>query len=561
MPEDPRCPACGRPARASQASCAECDWPLNSPPRAGTVTAQLRRDFEARLARAREDQASRDERALRAALGQVVAAARPGSEATVITLGKDQIEASAVYLDRADTPLVRDAGNVAWKAVMPQLPDLESARHERLARSSTVTDADQVAALVRGELASARGEGLLVVTQPAGWRTLEAVADAIARAARPAARVVRVAGPGGVPVSRLLAEEAAAAPLRRPYYLLTASVEATTGEVRPRPRQLFDVGATQGTQRVLALRRMPGDMADTTLAIFAGDGLTDWSAATPLAMYQVQPPAGLECTVRTVLDGPGQVRVTEPAGAVPHPDTWKQVFRRIPARVVTATSPVDLVCAIDLAGDMDTVLLRKALVRQLVELLDGEYPAERLLRVAIVTCTDHVFGRKRGGESEQVIQGCGLGGGAEAISWLSRTEGVARSGRHCAPVEDLLSESLRLLAASPRLGRRPRLVTLAGRLPHPYPQPPTDEPACPLKIDWRKVVGELDGLSVRYTVVGDELPSRGGARASWDQLGPAGQYSLPAATARQLAESLGLLAGRNQRVPLPLTDDQEGASQ
>jgi hypothetical protein len=559
MHDDVRCPVCGRPA-ARLPCCPECNWPLNTGPRAGTVTAAMWREFEARLRQARKDQAERDERTLRAALGDLVAALRPDREASVVAVGKDRIEVSTIYLDGVGTPRLHDARHLPWTAVVPRLPAAESERHAVLAAGGAGLDRDRIATLVRERLSSGRGGGALVVAQPAGWRTLEAAAEAAANAGRPPARLVRIAGTGDVPVRSLLAKAADRAPLRRPYYLLTASVDASTGEVRPRPRQLFAVGAPPGTEQTLTLRRMPGDVADATLAIFAGNGLTDWSAAAPLAMYQVPVPAGPELALRAVLDGPGRVRITEPPGAVTHPDTWKQVFGRIPARVATAATPVDLVCTIDLAGDMDTVLRRKGLVRDLIQLVADEYPDEGRLRVAIVTCTDHVFGRRRGQEKRPVTQTSELGAAAGALTWVAATEGVDRSYDLCAPVEDLLHESHVLLRRSMGSGRRLRLVTLAGRPPHPYPQPDGDEIACPLRLSWREIVQDLGRLGTRCVVVVDELPrTRTQARADWDRIGPAGQYSLPTATARHIAEGLGLFTSEDQRIPLPLTDTHEGS--
>jgi hypothetical protein len=567
MSGDVRCPACGRPA-AGQANCAECNWPLNHSPQAGPLTEAIKQDFQARLRHAQQYQATRDERALLAVLGELAAAVRGEHEAVVVAVGKDCVEVSTIYLDSMGTPLLRDAQRIGWKDIAPRLPSVPGERHAQLAAGGTDLDGNRIAALVRGKLPSKRSAGLFVVAQPAGWRTLEAAAEAAARATRPPSRLMRVAGTGDVPVRSLLSDVLARQAPRSPYYLLTASVDAATGEVRPQPRQLFAAGAALGAERALTLRRMPGDGTDATLAIFAGNGQTgigrtNWSVATPLTMYRVPVPAGPEFAVRAVLDGPGRVRITEPAGAVAHPDTWKQVFGRIPARVAIAPTPVDLVCAVDLAGDMDTVLRRKGLARDLIQLLSDEYPEEDRLRVAIVICTDHVFGGPLKAQLRRpVTKTSDLGPADEALTCLAATEGVDRRGKYCAPVEDLLYEAERLLKDSAGSGRRPRLVTLAGLPPHPYKQPPSEENACPLRRDWKVSVQKLGAEGARFAVVVDELlrPSDP-ARAKWNRIGPAGQFALPAAGARQIAESLGLLASEHQRIPLPLTDTREGASQ
>jgi hypothetical protein len=355
----------------------------------------------------------------------------------------------------------------------------------------------------------------------------------------------------------LVAGAAARDPLRRPYYLLTAHVDGRTGDVRLVPRQLFAAGTVRGARARLPLRWMPGGMADITLAVFAGNGRDDWSRARPIALYQVALPEELNPEILAVLDGAGRVSVAQPSGAVSHPDPWPKVFRQIPARVVvTARSPVDLVCAIDLSGAAEAIGLRKALARDLIQLASREYPGRRL-RVAVVTCTDHVFTVGRGDEYRMVTDSSELDTAMGALEWLAEAEGASMKGRLSAPVEDLLDAASAMLSGSAQAGRRPRLLTIASRPPHPFPQRngKEEEMACPLHISWTKIVTKLDRAGVRRTVVVDELPSaRTDERADWNQIGPAGQHSIAAVTVGRLAEDLGLLAPRAQRVPLPLTD-------
>jgi hypothetical protein len=178
----------------------------------------------------------------------------------------------------------------------------------------------------------------------------------------------------------------------------------------------------------------------------------------------------------------------------------------------------------------------------------------------VVTCTDHVFGHRRGAEYEPVTSASGLGPAAEALAWLGGTTRADIRYPLCAPVEDLLHESFRILAGSRRAGRVPRLLTVAGRRPHPYPQPKDNRLPCPRKLMWRDLMDQLTrGAGVRCAVVADTLPG-GAERAEWRQLGPAGLRTLANATARQVAEDLGLLAAQAQRIPLPLIDEPEGAT-
>ena len=560
MRGEARCPVCGRAAGRPGAAvaCAGCGWTLNTGPRAGAVTEDMRRDFDSGLRLARKARAERDEEGLRAALRDVVAFVRPDHEATVIAVGLDGIGLVTVSLDAVEVPRVEDGWHLDWADVLPRLPSDKRSRDERLIDGISGLDRAPAAALVLDRLPLAHGDPTLVVCRPAGAQVLEAVAEAIA-AARPAARLLRVPGLGYAPVRELAAGAAATDPLRRPYYLLTAHVDARTGEVRPVPRQLFAAGTVPGARVRLPLRRMPGDLADITLAVFAGNGRGDWSRARPLALYQVPLPGEPDPEILAVLDGPGRVSVTRPPGAVSHPETWPQVFRRIPARVsATVRPPVDLVCAVDLSGAAEAVGQRKTLARDLIQLASREYPGRRL-RVAVVTCTDHVFGQERGGEYRRITDCCELGSAAQALEWLADAAGASIWDRWCAPVEDLLKDAGALLAGSTEAGRRPRLLTLAGRPPHPFPQGTTGKMVCPLHINWKEVVSKLDQTGVRRAVVVDALQSaRSEERADWSRIGPAGQHPIATATVGQLADELGLLIPRAQRVPLPLTDDREG---
>jgi hypothetical protein len=551
-----RCPVCGRPAGPA-ATCGECGWLLYLPLRAGPVTASLRHDFGSRLESARRNQAERDGRALSTALANVIGDLYSGPTWTVIDVGADQVALTTAGLDDAGSPHVRESGGVAWTNVLDMLPAAEQARHAQLADGIDGLDDDRIGRLLRDRMPPVSADRVLVICRPAGWRVLEAAATALA--ARPHAQLLRMSGRIGVSIGQTLADLATKAPLRYPYQLMTVTVDSQTGAVALRPRQLFAAGAGPDTKESLSLRRMPGDMSDTTLAIFADTGGGSGGTADPLALYSVPWPAGITTRLRVILDGPGRVRIAEPTGAVPHPDTWAQVRDRIPRRVSTAAAPVDLVCAIDLAGPLDVVRQRKGLVHDLVQLLGTDYPARQQLRVGVVTCTDHIFGRRRGAEFDRVTRSSELGPADEALAWLDEQGSADISYQPCAPVEDLLDTSLRLLAGSRRRQRIPRLLTVAGRRPHPYPQPYDNRLPCPLKLKWETLMSRLTReAGVRCAAVADTLPGRA-ERTEWRQLGPAGLRVLSSATARQVAEDLGLLVAHDQRIPLPLIDEHEGA--
>ena len=565
MSGEARCPVCGRPAGPTtpEAACGGCGWVLYTPLRAGAITADIRRDFDTQLRAARHRQAARDARALDTALRTVIQELSPGATSTVIDIGADQVIVTTVSLDRAGSPQVIGSGAVAWTSAPRILPAAEQGRYSQLAHGIDGLGDDSIARLLRDEMPSAGDDRVMVICRPAGWPVLEAAATALATRTR--AQLLRLSGASDTSVPQELASLAAKAPLRRPYRLMTVAVDSRTGAVALRPHQLFAIGDGPGTEASLTLRRMPGDVSGTTLAIFADTGSNsrgaDGAAEDPLALYSIALPPGRAAPLRAVLDGPGRVRIVEPAGAVPYPGTWAQVCSEIPSRVTTAAAPVNLVCAVDLSGTRDAVRQRKALVRDLVQLLGAEYPDERQLRVGIVTCTEHVFGRRPGpGERAPVTSVSGLGPAGEGLGWLDGQTGADISYRPCAPVEDLLQDSLALLAKSRRARRIPLLLTVAGRGPHPDRQLGDRRLPCPRGLMWQSLMDELTRQAgARCAVVADTLPG-GNERAEWRQIGPAGQRVLSQATARQVAEDLGLLTAQAQRIPLPLTDEPEGAT-
>jgi hypothetical protein len=546
------------------AACLQCGWPWYTAPRAGLVTASHRREFDTRLQAARREQEKREAHALDAQLCSIITDLYPGATCDVIDISAEQVAVTRTYLDEAGSPQVRDGGGFAWADVLPALSGSEEARHLQLADGGDGLGDAAVASLLNNRLPPFPGGRVLVICGPASWQVLDSAATTLA--GRPRTSVLRLFAARVATARERLAELAARSPLRQQYQLMTATVDRRTGAVGLRPRQLFPAGAEPGTEASITLWRMPGDAADTTLAIFADAGASslgaDGATAGPLALYSAVLPAEPGATLRAVLDGPGRVRIIEPAGAVPHPGTWAQIRRQIPDRVTTATAPADLVCAMDLAGTRDVVRQRVSLIRDLVQLLGIDYGDEHGLRVGVVTCTDHVFGRGPGkDERAPVTRVLPLCAASKALAWLGKPASAEIGYQPAAPVEDLLNEALTLLAGSRRVGRVPLLVTVAGRRPHPHVQRQDSRLPCPHRFMWQDLVRRLAGQArARCLVVADALPADGAEADEWRQLGRAGQRVLAAATARQLAEDLGLLTGPAEHIPLPLTDESEGVT-
>ena len=76
---------------------------------------------------------------------------------------------------------------------------------------------------------------------------------------------------------------------------------------------------------------------------------------------------------------------------------------------------------------------------------------------------------------------------------------------------------------------------------------------------WQDLITRLTRQAgARCALVTDALPAADAEAAEWRQLGRAGQHVLSSATGRQLAEDLGLLTAPDERIPIPLADEQEG---
>ena len=607
MPEGQvRCPACGRVAgpevqeRQPQVQeCQECRWMLSGPLRIGPVTEQMRADFEAKLNRRRraldarvaaritadpgpyqgcirggQPDAAEWKAARRAAAQDMAGAAdekvlvarlrnllgelqRPDHAIMVAEVAGDGITITRTDLDQFGSPRVSAIGETTtWASLLPMLSGTEEERRFALAGGLSQPDRERARNCLNRGLPEIPGGPLGVVCRLAGWEMPERAAARLKAAGGRRAKLLRVAGAAdATPVRTLLTDLAAQAPLRRAYQLMVAVVAPGSGAVGIEGRRLFAPGDQPGTEARPALRRMPGDRSELIFAIFAEGG----RAAGPLALGRL-PSSGQAFSLRVVLDGPGRVRFLRPEGVTEYPGTWDQVRGQVPARLETASGPVDLVCAIDLSGSAKAVRSRKDLVCDLLKLLDEQYGDSPWLRVGVVTCTEHAF--KRGVRRDPVTEQSELGPPGAAMRWLKTVPKQGNANHPAlAPVEDLLHEAFGLLHGSRASGRAAMLVTVAGRPPHPWPQPPDARLPCPNDYEWKTKMGKLTRQAgARCLVVADDPESGVEGKAAWRKLGPDGLRKLAEASDRQLAEDLGLSPARAQRIPLPLPDDFAGGS-
>lgn len=610
---DPRtvaCPVCGWPAvpgdltGLGEKSCAECGWTLRTPRRPGPVTPQLRNDFDQLLASARrrvdaraaaliaddpgrfapwirggrpdaaewatarrEATASRggvtDEKSAREMLAAVLRCLADGAGAVIIEIGPEGIGVVRAAADEAGVPRLDRAQPVAgWGDLLPMLSGEPDERLFQLAGGIACLDRAALSArladivpTVAGVAGAQEKPEPLVICQPAGWPLLEEAARLCCRALTPS-RLVRVAGMPGVG-NGLVGPVAEGMPSLSGYGVVVAAIDQLTGVVRLRARPLFRPGDLPGTEASVALRRVPGDRAPVTLAV-AVNGHTDGAGnpeadPTIISAHILPRPVDPAYQLRAVLDAPGRIRFTEPCGITAAAQPWTDILAAVPQKVDVRPGPVDLVCAIELAGTKRQVDRRRELVRELLEELAAEYPDldPAPLRVGLLGCTDHVFAP--GEERRRVVRRAPLQPPAMALTALARFRGAEIRYPPAAPIEDLLYEAYRTLAPASRdAGRVSRLLLVAGRAPHPHRLGPDKVQPCPFHCDWPRTARALAASGIKTVAVADTMPARAARAAFWTAAAPAGLHALPDASAGKVAEDLGVLVRNSQRIGVPL---------
>jgi hypothetical protein len=595
------CPVCGLTAGRA-ADCVECDWTLRTARRPGPVTARLRADFDLRLSAARRRFDARAAALVSADPGRLApwirggcpdtaewaAAVRDAAAATagavdeasacttlaaalgaladdavtvIVEIGPEGIGVTSAATDRLGTPLLRrEQAATPWTALLPMLSAHDDERLFQLAGGIAGLDRDLLATYLAnvvpsGAVAPGTAGETLVICQPGGWRLLEDAARQVFQGTA-RATLVRVAG---LPTeeSGLIGSLTARMPLLRGYGVVVATIAPATGAVTLGTRPLFRPGDVQGAESVLTLRRAPGDRDPTVLAVaIAGDAPSaggigiDGSALDVVSLHEVPLPDQPEYRVRAVLEAPGRVRFTEPRGVTPLTRPWTEVIAAIPHRVDVVPGPVDLVCALELAGEKKRVDRRRDLVRELLEDLADEYPDPDRLRVGLLGCTDHVFAP--GEERRRVVRRQPLGAPAEALLALANFRGEGIRYPDAAPLEDMLNEAHRMLADSRAEGRSARLLLVAGRRAHPRILGPDMVQPCPFRCDWRGLTRGLAEAKVSVVAVVDAMPGRAARNGFWADIGRAGLHALPDTSAREVGADLGVSVRHGQRIGVPL---------
>jgi hypothetical protein len=590
----PGCPVCARPA-ADDPDCADCGWELRTPRRPGPVTAAMRAQFDQRLAAARRAHDARAaaliaaepdrfapwirdgqpdgaewasarrnaaavtaDAADEASAGEEVVAvlrglARDGA-AAIVEIGVDGIGVTRAVLDALGVPRFEpDQPVQPWTDLLPTLSAHPDERLFQLAGGLAGQDraelSSRLAAVMPAVVPAVPGQHVLVICRPAGWPLLEDAARlACLTSAR--ARLLRVAlPPSGVAslAGGVLDSLTAAMPLLHGYGVVVASVDPVSGAVRPETRLLFQPGDGPGAEASVTLRRFPGDRDPATLAV-AVDGSGPDSQV--VSVYSVPQPEQPTYRVSAVLEAAGRIRFTQPRGITPDERPWPDLLAAMPKQVDVRPGPLDLVCAIELAGSKEQVDRRRDLVRALLERLDGEYPDAESLRVGLLGCTDHVF--SPGEERRRVVRREPLGPVPDALAALGGFRGAEIRYRDAAPIEDMLHEAHRMLAADRAAGRAGRLLLVAGRRPHPPALGAGLVQPCPFRCDWAALIRQLAQAAVAVVAVADEMPGRAARNAFWAQAGRAGVHALTETNARRVGEDLGVFVRHSHRIAVPL---------
>jgi hypothetical protein len=610
----PACPVCGRLAGTDYA-CAECDWTLRSARRLGPVTREMRADFDRKLAAARRQfdataaalvsadpgrlarwirggtpspgewsaarlaavkaaSGARDEPAAIAALATALRPLAPGAGVTIVEIGQEGVVVTRVSLDKVGAPVMGAKDHVkTWPELIPVLAAAEDERYFQLAGGIAGIDRDMLEACLAGiaRLAPPQAHGgasgggisggdagsgeVLVMCQPAGWRLLEDAAQSML-AGLGGARLLRITG---LPASGngLLASLPDRMPLLRGYGVVVAAIAPSTGAVTIEMRSLFRPGAVRGAVAELDLRRAPGDRDTATLAVaISGDAsstgtVVNGAGLDVLSLHSVPLPDQPAYRVRAVLEAPGRIRFIDPAGVTQLSRPWQDVLAALPDRVDVQDGPVDLVCALELAGPKSVVDRRRDLVRSLLRHLAEEYRGdEDRLRVGLLGCTDHVFAP--GEERRRVVRTKALGPLFEAVPALARFSGADIRYQPAAPLEDMLHLADEMLAESRTAGRAARLLLVAGRRPHPRKLGTDLVHPCPFRCDWRATARKLGEARVPVVAVVDAMPGRAARIEFWGQVAPAGVRALDDASAPDIAADLGLTVRRGQQFGIPL---------
>ena len=346
--------------------------------------------------------------------------------------------------------------------------------------------------------------------------------------------------PSGRPANRL-AEEWNVAGLRR----------SPSGNLHFNLVPLFAPGAVPGDRFTFTVRCPPADEHGTVFAVVGrlpGD-------AERLTLRSVQsapiPPGTYQVTAELVSVQPGRVRFHGlPVSPRDDPRNWQEIVSAVPHRLRPRVGPNHLITAIEVSGPGDLVAARINAMRQFVA-----YVAEAdfgPLSCTVITYGPHSVNARYEGYPEVPVTTLARADTAaaalSALATLAQRPAAPFGYTAAAQLECVLAElNIQLTGQE----GRPVLVVAGGRPPHPWRVEPVSRILpCSRRNDWRIHLGNLVSRHVGMTfgaVHDPDLPDE-----LWLRLGRDAGTAIQHFSAPRFADVLGLTAGDNQLIPLPL---------
>ncbi|MEU8080735.1 hypothetical protein AB0B31_35415 [Catellatospora citrea] len=352
------------------------------------------------------------------------------------------------------------------------------------------TSADRLAGEVT---ALAPGMPVVLIRRTVGWRLADRFTRRLAGRLRPAAEFTRARE--AAPLADRLDELADAVPLRHPYDVVLATVDAS-GAVATGRHPLFPAGVRAPADGELVVLGAPGATAAAVVPVVATlpDGTHLPLVAHRLPLAPVRP-----STVRYRLLAPGRIECLASTSTTVDQREVDRVFAALPA-TLSPPPRVDLVFAIELGGDTDAVEQRIALAMKSIHVATTSYPRMGGLRVGLVGYAPHQLDERPRPDGEQLLRIQPLQDPARAGAALA---GWTPSGRAGYALATSLEDALAASGALEWRHERRVLVVLGVRPPHVH-RGPGPVRACPDGVEHARAVAELDRLGVRRVVAGGQ---------------------------------------------------------
>ena len=429
-----------------------------------------------------------------------------------------------VRRDRIGTPRFRQQPLVPWSSLVHDgLPD----------------EAEFGAVLGHGP-----GSPRVVIVQgDAGTRLAREVLGRL-RAARPQAQVFR----STVPLSKLIGEAVASAPLTRWYELVVLRLRRS-GRLDLTGHLLFPPEAQRGYQQQLTVQCEPSDEHGIVFAVVARQDARQFELVSVNSARLA--PGRYELTAELVQPGRVEFRGLP---AVLHDDhrSWAELTVAIPERLPPSRA-VHLICAVESSGPGRQVAERLSRIAQLIRHIGAG--GRDQLRVSLASYGPHAVGRGSSQDAYSILSWAGSTEAALlALNWLRDHHVPERGYARAAQIECVLSDFAGQV--DEHLGR-PVIVTVGARPAFPASMDHTEIIPCPRPTpsDWRRALARLrECPGIKFGAIQDY----GLKDEMWCSLGRDALARLDAVSMPEFATKLGLTNAVVQHLSFPLVN-VEGA--